>query len=108
MTPVGAAAAVGVVSAHVTCHLQVQCDTNCGNGSICKPPWWEVERGVVFHGFHSSVNPSMTLGLKFQLLPRTDGFYVFAVLLNAFKKYGAPRPAASEELKVRAVHRGRY
>jgi hypothetical protein len=25
-----------VVSAHVTCHLQVQCDMNWGSGSICK------------------------------------------------------------------------
>jgi hypothetical protein len=41
-------------------------------------------------------NPLKTLGFKPQLLPRTEGFYVY----NILKFINALRTAVSEELKV--------
>lgn len=54
----------------------------------------------------NSVNPEITLELNLKLLPRTGG-YKCTVSKNALMTYGAPRPPAGEELRVRAVHRGR-
>lgn len=67
------------------------------------------------------LNPSMTLGSKFQLLPRKKGFK-FILPFKAFTNvrcneagrmlrikdpYGASTPAKCLDLKARTVHRGR-
>jgi hypothetical protein len=47
------------------------------------------------------INPSMTLGVKFKLLPRTEG-----VSLKHSWLYAVPRPAACKKLKVHTMHWG--
>jgi len=44
------------------------------------------------HVSHVRFNPSKTVWMKFQPLPRTGGRFGFIVLLNAFTTYGAPSP----------------
>jgi hypothetical protein len=53
---------------------------------------------------YSLVKTSVTVGLKFQLLPQTEGYQIYGTLKFV---HDTPRPATYEELKISTMHRSR-
>ena len=62
--------------------------------------------GSIKWKFHL-LNPSMTMGFKFCLLLRLEGFK-FLVLLDEFGPYSAPMAVTYEKLEVLTVHWGQH